>query len=189
MALCTPTVRLSSLVTWWLMRIVFPSLLPALAMLCVASMGKMGRKELCSQPGRVAAELQHPNVTPVSCEFPLFLAKTSARTHHVEEEKPSLPFTCTPGVWGQSSEFAVSSPRSQGQSVSSCGLLAFLDMATEIHCYLLLVPCFLITGISEHIQGAFYWEWFGSFAGFHLHWSGEGCPAAAACLQFSYCKA
>lgn len=80
------------------MRIVFPSLLPALAMLCVASMGKMGRKELCSQPGRVAAELQHSNVTPVSCEFPLFLAKTSARTHHVEEEKPSLPFTYTPGV-------------------------------------------------------------------------------------------
>lgn len=44
----------------------FPSLLPVLAVMAVASMGKMGRKELCSQPGRLAAEPQHPNVTPVS---------------------------------------------------------------------------------------------------------------------------
>lgn len=62
------------------------------------SMGKVGRKELSSQPGRVAAEPQHPNVSPVSCEFPLSLAKASARTHHVEEKTPSLPFTCTLGV-------------------------------------------------------------------------------------------
>lgn len=171
------------------MRIVFPSLLSVLAMLCIAATGKMGRKELCSQPGRVAAEPQHTSVTPVSCEFPLSLGKASAGTHHMEEKKPSLCFTCIPNVWGQSSEFSVSPPQSEGQSVRSCGLLAFLGMTTEVHCYLLLVPYFLITGISEHIQGAFYQEWVGSFAGFHLHWAGEGHHSAAACLQFSYCKA
>lgn len=100
MALCTPTVRLSSLVTWCLMRIVFPSLLPALAMLCVASMGKMGRKDLCSQPGRMAAEPQHPNVTPVSWVSP-FSCKSIRKDSsclYMMKKKPSLPFTCTPGV-------------------------------------------------------------------------------------------
>lgn len=63
-----------------------------------ASMGKTWKKELCSQPGRVAAEPQHTNVSPVSCEFPLSLAKASARTLHLEDKKPCLPFTCTPGV-------------------------------------------------------------------------------------------
>lgn len=73
--------------------------------------------------------------------------------------------------------------------MSSCGLLAFLGVASEIHCYLLLVPYFLITGISKHVESTFCQEWVGSFAGFHLHWSGEGCPPATALLQFSYCKA
>lgn len=144
MALCTPTVRLSSLVTWCLMRIAFPSLLPAPAVMSVASMGKMGRKELCSQPGRVAAEAQHPNETPVSW-VSLFSCKSISKDSsclHMMKKKPFLPFTSTPGVWRQSSEFAVSSPRSQGQSVSSCGLLAFLGVATEIHCYLLLGSTF-----------------------------------------------
>lgn len=54
---------------------------PTLATLCVVSMGKIWRKELCSQPGRVAAEPQHASVTPVSCEFPLSLAKASAGIH------------------------------------------------------------------------------------------------------------
>lgn len=60
--------------------------------------------------------------------------------------------------------------------MSSCGLLAFLGMATEIHCYLLLVPYLLAAGISKHIQGTFGQEWVESFAGFHLHWPGEGHP-------------
>ena len=89
MALRTPTARLSSTVTWWLPRIALPPLLPVLTMLCLASMGEMGREELWRQPGRVGAGPQPPNVTPFSCEYPFPISKTLARTQHLEEGKPS----------------------------------------------------------------------------------------------------